>query len=397
MIADTIEIHESGGRAELRCLVHSRTLERPFTLRYLFPESLRPCMSTRNGNPFLAALLPLAMRTGETLRIEAEVSPQLLDAAGEIQAIYRCWDRSLSKVAIEAPCRRALSPATQQGRRTGLHFSLGVDSFHALLENRRRHPSGPEAITDLIYVDGFELAFASRPPAVHARVQSDLRRVGDAMGKEVVLAESNARALSDGLVKWNVIYFGAFLAAVGLAVEDAFGRIHIASGPSYGDLGPMGSHPLLDPLWSTEHLRFVHYGCDTTKLQKVAMIADEQVVMDTLRVCFQKDVEGYNCGRCEKCLRVMVCLQAAGALGRCRTLPGRLDLDALRRIRLKTYRGQSRNEELIADLGDSEANREVREIFRELVKQGRVILAQRTEAAREKAGFAGTTPASEAR
>src|SRR3712207_5667311 len=63
-----------------------------FTLWYRFPAWCLPFLSPHNGDPFLAALLFPAMRTGERLLIPAPVSPRLLEALPEIQAIYTAFD-----------------------------------------------------------------------------------------------------------------------------------------------------------------------------------------------------------------------------------------------------------------------------------------------------------------
>jgi hypothetical protein len=60
-------------------------------------------------------------------------------------------------------------------------------------------------------------------------------------------------------------------------------------------------------------------------VEKVGAIARHQVALDWLRVCWRNPKGAYNCGRCEKCLRTMISLHAAGAAGRCRTLPGQPD------------------------------------------------------------------------
>ena len=40
---------------------------------------------------------------------------------------------------------------------------------------------------------------------------------------------------------------------------------------TYAHLGPLGSHPLLDPLWSSEDVELVHDGCEATRLDKLAL------------------------------------------------------------------------------------------------------------------------------
>jgi hypothetical protein len=83
---------------------------------------------------------------------------------------------------------------------------------------------------------------------------------------------------------------------------------------------PHGSHPFTDPLWSSDSVEVIHDGAEFCKIERVMAIAQSDVVLDTLRVCF-RHLERYNCGRCEKCVLVALALHQAGTLDRCRTLP----------------------------------------------------------------------------
>jgi hypothetical protein len=56
--------------------------------------------------------------------------------------------------------------------------------------------------------------------------------------------------------------------------------------------------------------------------------------MKYLRVCLALDTD-YNCGRCEKCLRTIINLRAAGASGKCQTLPEEPDLEAIASMDLR--------------------------------------------------------------
>ena len=77
---------------------------------------------------------------------------------------------------------------------------------------------------------------------------------------------------------------------------------------------------MLDPLWSTEQTAIEHSGCEATRVEKEGYISTYPVAMRNLRVCTQQ-LTDYNCGQCEKCLRTMINLRAAGASNRCETLP----------------------------------------------------------------------------
>ena len=86
---------------------------------------------------------------------------------------------------------------------------------------------------------------------------------------------------------------------------------------------------MLDPLWSTEGLTVVHDGCEADMFAKMAFVSRSPLVLETLRVC-PGFGNGYNCGRCMKCMRTMVALLQAGALDRCQTLPHEIDAEAFR-------------------------------------------------------------------
>jgi hypothetical protein len=92
----------------------------------------------------------------------------------------------------------------------------------------------------------------------------------------------------------------------------------------------------LDPLWSTDTVRFVHDGCEATRTEKVQHIAASPLVLATLRVCWPDWGEEYNCGSCEKCIRTMLGLHLAGALSRSETFPRSLDARLLRNVGLLT-------------------------------------------------------------
>ncbi len=98
------------------------------------------------------------------------------------------------------------------------------------------------------------------------------------------------------------------------------------------DLFPWGSHPDLDPLWSSDDVRVEHHGIDTTRSQKISAIAESAVAMRHLRVCWKNTNETYNCGTCEKCIRTKIGLRAAAA--ECATLPGDIHNDAVRGLKL---------------------------------------------------------------
>lgn len=84
------------------------------------------------------------------------------------------------------------------------------------------------------------------------------------------------------------------------------------------------------------------------------------VAMRHLRVCYVNVPNRYNCGVCEKCLRTTVNLHAVGALGRCETLPDKLDLKVIRGQFIEEPLVRSLMRESIAALDDTSENRAVK-------------------------------------
>jgi hypothetical protein len=254
------------------------------------------------------SLLP-AMRVGVPLELPEPVSPRLLASMSRIQDIYHAWDQdSFKRVAVRARPRKEQQT---QAPGVGCLFSGGGDSFYTLLKHR-------EEITHLIYAEGFDI-----PPQDEQRREraiSVATTVADELGKSLIEVHTNLPPFTyDAGLTWQ-FYHGAALATAALLFQDRLGRVLIPATFSYADLFPWGSHPMLDPLWSTEQTTIEHAGCEATRVDKVGYISNYPVAMRNLRVC-TRQLTDYNCGRCEKCLRTMINLRAAGASNRCETLP----------------------------------------------------------------------------
>jgi hypothetical protein len=257
-------------------------------------------VAANKGDAFLAATLLPAMKQTGTLRIEGHVSLDILKNIPKIQQIFHRWDPTLEYIPVEtSPCENS---APTNGGRIGCFFSGGIDSFYTLLKHT------PE-ITDLIFVHGFDIPLSNTP--LRGKVSESLRAIAKGLEKSLIEIETNLREFSDCYVSWNFVH-GAALASVGLMLSPLFSRIYIAASCSYADLFPWGSHPLVDPLWSTGATEIVHDGCEATRVEKAAYIASNELAIKHLRVCWENPEGAYNCGRCEKCIRTMAILRAVG-------------------------------------------------------------------------------------
>jgi hypothetical protein len=274
----------------------------------------------RGSDALLAAVLLPAMTAGAPLRVGGSISPRLLAASSTIQDIFATWDPTLRRVSIQPAvfCSKDVGLAQD----VGCFFSGGVDSWYSFLKHR-------EEVSALIFVHGFDIALQDTP--LRERASQVIRRVAAHLQKPLIEVETNLRAFSDQYVSWES-YHGSALASVALLLSPQMHTVYIAAAHTYRHLIPLGSHPILDPLWSTETMQIVHDGCEATRQEKVRRFAECDLALKTLRVCWENPESAYNCGKCRKCQTTMVDLYLAGALHRCTTFDQPLDLRKVSRL-----------------------------------------------------------------
>jgi len=322
VIATDIRVDGSDGAVTLSASVDIETVGDRFPLRSTYRGLPPPAVSSR-GDALFVALYPIALALGEDVRVDAPVSAALLERSGDIGEIYRSFKNHFAdwKAAWVAPDARPridapAEPAPPGGDGVGLLFTCGVDSFHSLV--RRGNGGDGPPVSHLLFVDGFEHRLRHRP--LFQQVLRSVAQVAAETSTELVVVETNLQVLSDRFLPW-AIYHGAALASVGLAVSE-LSQVVIGSTRSFGELAPWGSHPLLDPMWSTEATRVVHDGCEARRAEKIwSTVAGSDVALATLQVCCTGRGTDYNCGRCGKCLATMAALAAGGVLDRAATFP----------------------------------------------------------------------------
>lgn len=283
--------------------------QEPFELEI---DSSREVLAAAPEAQIAAALLP-AMQEGADVRVDDAIDPVFADSLATIQDIYATWYDEAERITVQVPEEE--SAHSTEGERTATFFTGGVDSFYTLLKHETE-------IDTLVFIHGFDIALDDTSLRWH--VSKMLYEVAEHFGKDVIEVETNLRDFSDSRVSWER-YHGAALAVIALTLKRSVEKIFIPSSRPYDLLKPWGSSPLLDPLWSTRQIEFVHDGCEANRMEKCDRLAENDVALETLRVCWENRSGAYNCGRCEKCVRTMVQLLAAGALDRCTTFSEPLD------------------------------------------------------------------------
>ena len=292
-----------------------------------------------SAEPFVdIALLP-AMKAGASLHVQGGVSARLLTQLPHYQGMMHNWYPWLQ---ISPICAVPVDPGPAEGaqqRGVGCFFSAGVDSFYSALTHL-------DEITHLVFIHGFDVALLNHE--LREKVIRGVRSAAGELGKPLIEVETNARDLLDAFTDWGHESHGTLLAAVAHLLSPQLRRVYIPASYAYRNLFPWGSHPLTDPLFSTEMVTLEHDGCGASRMDKVKMIAANETAMRWLRVCWASPTE-YNCGRCGKCLRVMTALHLAGALDRCATFDRSLDLDVVATSRVGGLSQRIFFDELLAE------------------------------------------------
>jgi hypothetical protein len=311
---------------------------------------------TCNPHAFLIACLIPAFHHGEKrIAVDGEVCPELRDGLLAVMTLMRHWYYESDKqlVRIEAKTMtKVLTP--DKSERAGVFISGGLDSFAALRSNRLNFPpEHPRSFKDGLVVYGFHM----EEPDSFKQVLDALSEVAKEVGITPIAISTNLVTAGHGWDLWANELFGAAFAAAAHSLAKRFTTVALASAgfcfPKR--LDPHGSHPLIDPNYSSSDLRIRHDGIALSRLDKARFIADWDFALKRLRVCNNTTrvrSEALNCGKCEKCIRTMLGLLALGVLHKVQVFPTHdVSADLVRSVRLNHVSVRSYHE-LLAPLAE---------------------------------------------
>jgi len=281
---------------------------------------------TFSPEAFVSAALTPALWAGERrIAVEAELCPEFLDNIAVVRKVFQNWFPQISQsMPIEA--KKRTSAAVPQ-QRSAFFFTGGVDSLAALRTNRLNFPPNhPGSVQDGIIVFNLEV----EDPQAFQYALKALTTIADDARITLVPASTNVRVLKEDWKFWWTAHMGPALGAIAHALSGRINSAIIASDYDVPNMRPHGSHPLVDPYFSSFNLKIRYDGTALSRLDKLRLLADWPAGLDNLRVCNKQEQYQpgrFNCGQCEKCLRTMLGLIAAGALGKTSAFPVR-DLTA---------------------------------------------------------------------
>jgi hypothetical protein len=272
---------------------------------------------------FLIGTLIPALHFGEhRITVEGEICPRLNEGLRTVMSLMHLWTEGrMNPLQLEVQTLAAPRYG-RHPRRAGLFLSGGVDSLAALRLNRRHYgPEHPGAVQDCLLVHGFDIGgVMARGMKYHVfeRAKAHMAPVARDAGVTLIPVHTNIRHLCDNRDLWLNRFFGAVLGAIGQAFAPRLDRVDIAASYDLPNLVPCGSHPLLDPEYSSFDVQVRHRDVEYSRIEKLRLIADWDAALQNLRVCLANVPDRLNCGRCEKCVRTMTGLLAVHALHKTR-------------------------------------------------------------------------------
>lgn len=294
-----------------------------------------------DASPFVAALLVPSMALGQDLIVKGGVSKKFYENLHKIMETMLSWNIGLKPISVfvDTITEDVFTPAYNAS-----FFSGGVDSFYTYLKNKN---SNDAKISHFILARGYDINLSDKN--LWDMTCKTVQDVAEKEGVKVVKIESNIREHIEPIIAWDYTH-GGCLAALGLSLRVGLKKVYVASSYTYDQLFPWGSHPDIDPYWSTETLSFVHDGADTSRVEKVKYIAGNSLVWKNLRVCYLNVKSMFNCGVCDKCVRTMIGLLIAGYLDKSETFPREVSTHLIDTLNIEGEHGSIFHRENLVEL-----------------------------------------------
>jgi hypothetical protein len=263
--------------------------------------------------PTVLALLPVAMRTGGTLRIEGSIDHGTLAGLTEWQEAMVAWHPDTLHRVVLRPDEIADAHPITHPTTAITAFSGGVDSCATAVTcgPGAARASGP-VVRAGVLVHGMDIAVEDA--ATFERTANRARQVLDGLDVALITVRSDVRRLESRFaLDWQTFTHGIWLVAALACVEHGIGELVIPSTYPYSELRlPWASNPITDPMLGSSSTPVRHDGAGHDKLAKVAMLVGHDSVEAALRVCWEGEHLDRNCGRCFKCVSTQACFWVLG-------------------------------------------------------------------------------------
>jgi 7-cyano-7-deazaguanine synthase in queuosine biosynthesis len=273
--------------------------------------------------PALGTVIPVALALG--VPVEAPIVDAAFGARidGIVDTVRRMYPHFAQTGFVLSGPRTAQSAMFEPSGKAALLYSGGVDSVTSLIRHR-------DEVECLVSVWGADVELEN------SELWSRLKSIVDAAparpSARSVVARTNMRQVSDELQLnrcfdhgfarsnwWGGVHHGPGLITLAAPLAAAFGisKVIIASTYSTDFSEPWGSGPELEGQIQWIDGQACHDGFELHRQQKITEVIAPWIAHGNdlkLAVCCRINRRGYNvnCGTCEKCMRTISGLLAAG-------------------------------------------------------------------------------------
>lgn len=291
----------------------------------IFPDNLSFKIDTKyegfideSLNCALTALILPAMRSGFGLVLNGNVSERLLSSCqGSLQSIIKLvLDYSPVPVVFNGSftdnVRKKESFVV-----TG--FSGGIDSYSILKDHYFQPGNHCNNINALVFNNVGANGTSDERDLFESRLRH-AREGASAVGLPLIVIESN---MDDFYSVYDDLHFfktHSFRnSAVAHLLSNAVSGYLYAAASVYSEVRVEPSNTLgyVDlitlPLLSSEYLHLQSEGAQYSRSDKIAAVADLEVVQNNLHVCVDHNIDG-NCSQCQKCVRTLLVIDFLGRL-----------------------------------------------------------------------------------
>lgn len=314
-----LNVRKNGSLASATATVHFEESDRPPQDIFIDTEAAFASALAPNPHAFAVGCLIPALYFGERrLALDEAICPVLKEGLETVMTIMKSWTAgAFQPLVIEAPLLKK-TLYTEPSRHASIFLSGGMDSLAALKcimdTYDRSHPAYP---SDALLIHGFDIGgVISRGAKYHVfeRAKTAMAKVAADAGLTMLPIYTNIRHLCDNRDLWLNYFFGALLAATAHALAPRINLAWLASSYDMPHLHPCGSHPILDPAYGSADLAIRHRDIGLSRMDKLRIVSEWDTAFQNIRVCLANVPDKLNCGRCEKCVRTMMGLEALGLL-----------------------------------------------------------------------------------
>ncbi|MFZ5917479.1 MAG: hypothetical protein ACOYZ7_11125 [Chloroflexota bacterium] len=322
MKIENLKSEKIGNRARVAATISWEDNDRPTQEVYFETDEAFAQDLSCNPHAFLVGCIMPALQHGEKrILVEGAICPELQDGLITAMAWIRHWYDSPERRLVKIEAKTNATPSLPRiPKRAGSFLSGGIDSLATLRTNRLNYPlEHPGSIKDCLLIYGQNIESDDRPETFELAMHS-LSEITQDAGITLIPVYTNTRSLDYDTNFFLYKFQAAILSAVAHAFARRFTTVTIASGDNIPGLHAWGTHPILDPNFSSFDLRIRHDSNILSRFEKTKLVAEWNAALQHIKVC-PSNWPGTNCGHCEKCLRTMLALLALGVLEQTRAFP----------------------------------------------------------------------------